>query len=183
MSELEFSLIVVSIICGMVITKVLGSVGDMIQGRRARPMYWVHVGWMLLLALSAIAGLRSEFLYESLGVFGYWRYVLALVPYGGLVILSHILCPDLDDIAGSSLESWYYAHMPDFFRAFAIFIAVNGILVNALRDIAWTDPIRLVEVPAIAAALLLSRSTNRRVHALAITLFYVGMLASMERYQ
>lgn len=182
MSDLEFSLIIVSIICGIVITKVLGSIG-MIQGRRERPIYWIHVGWMIFLVLSALAAFRSEFLYEMLAGFGYWRYAFALLPYGFLVILSHLLCPDLDSMTEASLESWYYAHAPDFFRGLALFIAINAVLVNALRDIAWLDPIRLVEAPAIIAALLIARSMSRRVHTLAIALFYAGMVASMVRYQ
>ncbi len=183
MSELEFSLIIVSIICGIVITKVLGSIGDMIQGRMERPIYWVHVGWMVFIVLSVISGFRSAFLTGGLTGFGYWHYTLALVPFACLVVLSHMLCPDLDRMTEPSTEAWYYAHAPDFFRGFALFIVINAILVNMLGGIAWLDPIRLLEVPAVVAVLLISRSSSRRVHAAAIGLFYVGLFASTLRYQ
>ncbi len=51
MSAFEYLSVLISIILALGMTRVLGGVGEMLQARSRRHIYWVHIVWIVNLFL------------------------------------------------------------------------------------------------------------------------------------
>lgn len=175
MSQFEFSIVVVSIVIAMAISEVLATLGRMIRYRgRIRP-YWVHVGWMALVLLLAIQFWWSQWELREWPGWTFSEYVLSLLPFFTLVVLTFLICPDMAEEGHAEtnggrteLESYYYENASWFFGLAGAFI-VQLMLINPfLRGDAWWGPENAIRLLALAAILPLSRTQSRAVHAAAL---------------
>lgn len=52
MDPFEYLVVLTSIVLGLAVTRVIGGVGNIIQTRRKKRTYWVHIVWMVNLLLT-----------------------------------------------------------------------------------------------------------------------------------
>src|SRR5215831_8926072 len=113
MGAFEYLSVLISIILALGMTRVLGGVGEMLQARSLRRIYWVHAIW----------------------IFNRWRdqqpwtfllFVFVLISPTILYLASLLLFPRETDVdLGIDYKTHYYANHRAFFILFCLFVPVD----------------------------------------------------------
>jgi len=168
LSQFEFSIVLVSIVIAIAISEVLATWGRMIRYRnRIRP-YWVHVGWMALVLLFAVQSWWGLWALREWPSWSFFEYVMFLVPYLTLVVLTFLVCPDMAAEGHRELESYFYENAPWFFALTAGFLLEIVLINTTLRGDAWVSRANGIRLAAVAAVLPLGRTRSRGIHAAAL---------------
>ena len=168
MSQFEFSIVIVSIVIAIAITEVLATWGRMIRYRRRVRPYWVHVGWMALVLLLAIQFWWSLWEIREWPGWNYFQYVLSLVPFFTLVVLTFLLCPDMAAEGHGELETYFFENASWFFALVTAFILQLMVINPLLRDEPWVGPENGIRLLALAAVVPLAITQRRAVHVAAL---------------
>jgi hypothetical protein len=170
MSRFEFSSVLVSIVLAIGVAEVLRTWGQMIrQRRRARP-YWVHVGWMALMLLLSIQFWWSLWDLQAWPEWGFFEYVLFLLPFLTLVVLTFLLCPDLQTDVESGMEAYFFENAPWVFSLGAVFIVELMVTNPVLGVERWTGPENGIRLLGLAAIIPLAVVRRRWLHSGALLL-------------
>lgn len=168
MSQFEFSIVIVSIVIAIAISEVLATWGRMIRYRKRIRPYWVHIGWMALMLLLAIQFWWSLWELREWPPWSFFDYVMFLVPFFTLVVLTFLLCPDMAAEGHAELESYFYENAPWFFALTALFLVELVVINTTLRGDAWWSRENGIRVAAIVAVLPLAKTQRRGVHTAAL---------------
>jgi hypothetical protein len=167
-SQFEFSIVILSIVIAISISEVLATWGRMIRYRRRIRPYWVHVGWMALMLLLAVQFWWSLWELQEWPDWGFFQYIMSLIPFLTLVVLTFLLCPDMTAEGHAELESYFYEHSSWFFALAAAFMVELMILNPGLRGEPWLGPENGIRLAALVALIPLANTESRRVHAVVL---------------
>lgn len=177
MSQFEFSTVLVSIVIAIAITEILATWGRIIRMRgRIRP-YWVHLGWMALVLLLAIQFWWSLWELNDWPGWGFFEYVLSLLPFLTLVVLTFLLCPDPTLDRHDELERFFYENSGWFFALAGAFLLELMITNPVLRGEPWLSSENGFRLGGLLVMSSLVRTRNRRVHAAALVVSSVLFVA------
>jgi hypothetical protein len=165
MSQLEFSLILVSIVMGIAIAEILATFGRMLRHRHEKPLYWVQVGWMGLVLFAIAVYWWSEFQLGRLADLEFWGYLVGVFPYAGQVVLVYILCEDPATMKHADHEAAFFAHSRLFFYATAALVVFGALAANTVRGQPWFSLPMGVRAIALPGLIYLAHSDSRRAHA------------------
>src|SRR6266403_233087 len=113
MNAFEYLSVLISIILALGMTRVLGGVGEMLQARSHRRIYWVHAIWIINLFL---------YLVIAWWIFYRWRNQQPSILY----LASLLLFPrEIDVDRTIDYKTHYYANHRAFFVLFALFTPVD----------------------------------------------------------
>ncbi|HTE51898.1 MAG TPA: hypothetical protein VK698_13680 [Kofleriaceae bacterium] len=182
MDEFNYLSVLVSIILGLGITQLLTGVGRMLQNRARVRLYWLTIGWVLILLLVHVQlwwsmfELRGQREWTFLGFFSV--LILPIVLY----LMSALALPDFGDTVADDLRDHYYANCRwSYALAFILVVLTYGreaVLAGAIdRDLDSAAKL-------LFAALFIAGAITRRprVHEvlvpanLALLLIYIGTL-------
>ena len=124
MQMFEYVMVLASIIIGLAITHLLQGIARLVQHPSRAPVYWVHLGWVLYMFLTAVFWWWWEFRFHSVEVWTLQLYLFVL----GYAFLIYLVCALLfpADLEGyEDYRSYFYSRRAWFFGLQAAGLAVD----------------------------------------------------------
>jgi hypothetical protein len=126
MGAFEYLSVLISIIIALGMTRVLAGVGEMLQARRHRRIYWVHVVWIVNLFVCLVVTWWIFYRWRNQQSWTFYLFVFVLISPTIMYLASMLLFPR----EGSGDESidykaHYYANHRAFFAIFSMFAVID----------------------------------------------------------
>ncbi len=126
MSAFEYLSVLISIILALGMTRVLGGVGEMLQARSRRHIYWVHIVWIVNLFLYLVVAWWIFYRWHNQQPWTFFLFVFVLISPTILYLASLLLFPREGDVdLAIDYKTHYYANHRAFFILFALFTPVD----------------------------------------------------------
>ena len=93
MGAFEYLSVLISFILALSMTRVLTGVGEMLQSRRHRRIYWVHVIWILNLFIYLVVAWWVFYRWPSQQSWNFYLFVFVLIASTILYLASMLLFP------------------------------------------------------------------------------------------
>ena len=107
-------------------TRVLGGVGDMLQARSRRRLYWVHIIWIVNLFLYLVVAWWIFYRWRNEQPWTFFLFLFVLISPTILYLASLLLFPREGNIDESiDYKTHYYANHRAFFILFGLFTPVD----------------------------------------------------------
>jgi hypothetical protein len=125
-SAFEYLSVLISIILALGMTRVLGGVGDMLQARSQRRIYWVHAVWIINLFLYLVVAWWIFYRWRTQQPWTFFLFIFVLISPTLLYLASLLLFPRESDVDLSvDYKTHYYANHRAFFIIFGLFVPVD----------------------------------------------------------
>jgi uncharacterized membrane protein len=98
MAAFEYLSVLISIILALGMTRVLGGVGEMLQARSHRRIYWVHATWIINLFLYLVIAWWIFYRWRNQEPWRFFLFVFVLISPTLLYLASLLLFPREGDI-------------------------------------------------------------------------------------
>src|SRR5437667_10940186 len=126
MAAFEYLSVLISIILALGMTRVLGGVGEMLQARSHRRIYWVHAIWIINLFLYLVIAWWIFYRWRNQESWRFLLFIFVLISPTLLYLASLLLSPREGDVdAAVDYKTHYYANHRAFFILFALFTPVD----------------------------------------------------------
>lgn len=126
MGAFEYLSVLISIILALGMTRVLGGVGEMLQARSRRHIYWVHAIWIVNVFLYLVVAWWIFYRWRNQQPWTFFLFVFVLISPTILYLTSLLLFPRESDInLAIDYKTHYYANHRAFFILFALFAPVD----------------------------------------------------------
>jgi hypothetical protein len=126
MGAFEYLSVLISIILALGMTRVLAGVGEMLQARRHRRIYWVHVVWIVNLFMYLVVAWWIFYRWRNQQSWNFYLFVFVLISPTILYLASMLLFPWEANTNGSvDYKTHYYANHRAFFVIFSLFPVVD----------------------------------------------------------
>src|SRR5437899_10494151 len=126
MNAFEYLSVLISIVLAMGMTRVLAGVGEMMQARMHRGIYWVHVIWIVNLFIYHVFAWCSFYRWRNQQEWTFYLFVFVLISPTILYLASMLLFPREGSIDNSvDYKTHYYANHRAFFSIFSMFTVVD----------------------------------------------------------
>jgi hypothetical protein len=128
MDPFSYLSVLISIILALGMTQVLVGVGEMLQARARRRIYWVHSIWIVNLFLYLVIAWWIFYRWRNQQPWTFLLFVFVLISPTLLFLCSRLLFPPenaLDQLV--DYKKHYYANHRAFFVIFCLFTPVDAI--------------------------------------------------------
>ena len=126
MNSFEYLAVLTSILLALGMTRVLAGVGEMLQARSHRRIYWVHAVWIVNLFLYLVVAWWIFYRWRNQQPWTFFLFVFVLISPTILYLASMLLFPREGDIDESiDYKTHYYANHRAFFVLFSLFTPVD----------------------------------------------------------
>ena len=126
MGAFEYLSVLISIILALGMTRVLAGVGEMLQARSQRRIYWVHVIWIVNLFVYLVIAWWIFYRWRDQQPWNFYLFLFVLISPTVLYLTSLLLFPRESDVnADIDYKAHYYANHRAFFILFALFVPVD----------------------------------------------------------
>ena len=152
MNAFEYLSVLISIILALGMTRVLGGVGEMLQARSRRHIYWVHAIWIFNLFLWLVVAWWIFYRWRDQQPWTFFLFVFALISPTILYLASLLLFPREGDVdLAIDYETHYYANHRAFFILFALYPPVDMVdsVLKGIPHILHLGPQYFVSVFAL----------------------------------
>jgi len=126
MDPFSYLSVLISIILALGMTRVLAGVGEMLQARSRRRVYWVHAIWIVNLFLYLVIAWWIFYRWRNQQPWTFFLFVFVLISPTILFLASLLLFPPesaLDEFV--DYKKHFYANHRAFFAIFALFTPVD----------------------------------------------------------
>jgi hypothetical protein len=126
MGAFEYLSVLISIILALGMTRVLAGVGEMLQARGHRRIYWVHVIWIVNLFIYLVVAWWIFYRWRNQQEWTFFLFVFVLISPTLLYLASMLLFPreaSTDELV--DYKTHYYANHRAFFAVFSMFTVVD----------------------------------------------------------
>jgi hypothetical protein len=126
MNAFDYLSVLISIILALAMTRVLGGVGEMLQARSHRHIYWVHVIWIINLFLYLVVEWWIFYRWRNQQAWTFLLFIFVLIGPTLLYLASILLFPR-EAVADESVDykTHYYANHRAFFIIFGLYGPVD----------------------------------------------------------
>jgi hypothetical protein len=168
MGAFEYLSVLISIILALGMTRVLAGVGEMLQARSQRHIYWVHAVWIVNLFLYLVIAWWIFYRWRDQQPWNFYLFLFVLISPTILYLASLLLFPreaDVETIIDYKVH--YYANHRAFFILFALFIPVDIVdsLLKGVPHFLSLGPIYFLSGALYFAGLITAAVTrNERYH-------------------
>jgi len=168
MDPFSYLSVLISIILALGMTRVLAGVGEMLQARSHRRIYWVHAVWILNLFLYLVVAWWIFYRWRNQQPWTYFLFVFVLIAPTLLYLASILLFPP-EAVGDESVDykTHYYANHRAFFIIFALYgpIDVVDTLLKGVPHFLLQGPQYIVSTALFLAGLTIAAITrNERYH-------------------
>jgi len=126
MDPFSYLSVLISIILALGMTRVLAGVGEMLQARSHRRIYWVHALWIVNLFLYLVIAWWFFYRWRNQQPWTFFLFVFVLISPTILYLASMLLFPREGDVdLAVDYKTHYYANHRAFFILFALFTPVD----------------------------------------------------------
>jgi hypothetical protein len=126
MSPFEYLSVLISIVLALGMTRVLAGVGEMLQARSRRRIYWVHLVWVLNLFLYLVIAWWIFYRWRNQQPWTFFLFVFVLISPTILFLASLLLFPSESSTNQFiDYKKHYYANHRAFFAIFTLFTPVD----------------------------------------------------------
>jgi hypothetical protein len=131
MSAFEYLSVLISIILALGMTRVLAGVGEMLEARSHRRLYWVHIIWTLNVFIYLVIAWWVFYRWRNEQTWTFFLFVFVLISPTILYLASLLLFPREGGVDESiDYKTHFYANHRAFFIIFALYAPVD--LVDTL---------------------------------------------------
>jgi hypothetical protein len=177
MGAFEYLSVLISIILALGMTRVLGGVGEMLQARSLRRIYWVHAIWIINLFLYLVIAWWIFYRWRNQQPWTFLLFVFVLISPTILYLASLLLFPRESDVDRAiDFKTHYYANHRAFFILFALFTPVDIVdsLLKGIPHFLALGPIYFISNLLYFAGLATAAITrNERYHEFYAVFFLV----------
>jgi len=168
MGAFEYLSVLISIILALGMTRVLAGVGEMLQARSRRHIYWVHAVWIVNLFLYLVIAWWIFYRWRDQKPWNFYLFLFVLISPTILYLASLLLFPREADVETViDYKAHYYANHRAFFILFALFIPVDIVdsLLKGVPHFLSLGPIYFLSGVLYFAGLITAAVTrNQRYH-------------------
>jgi hypothetical protein len=126
MDPFSYLSVLISIVLALGMTRVLAGVGDMLQARSHRRIYWVYAVWIVNLFLYLVVAWWIFYRWRNQQTWTFFLFVFVLTSPTILYLASLLLFPREGDVdLAVDYKTHYYANHRAFFILFALFTPVD----------------------------------------------------------
>ena len=136
MDAFSYLSVLISIVLALGMTRVLAGVGEMLQARARRRIYWVHVVWIVNLFLYLVVAWWIFYRWRNQQPWTFFLFIFVLISPTILFLASLLLFPPesaLDEFI--DYKQHYYANHRAFFVLFALFTPID-VVDSLLKGVA-----------------------------------------------
>jgi hypothetical protein len=177
MAAFEYLSVLISIILALGMTRVLGGVGEMLQARSHRRIYWVHAIWVINLFLYLVIAWWIFYRWRNQQPWTFYLFVFVLISPTVLYLASLLLFPRESDVdRASDYKTHYYANHRAFFILFGLFTPVDIVdsLLKGVPHFLALGPAYFVSGVLYFAGLMTAAITrNQRYHEFYAIFFFL----------
>jgi hypothetical protein len=126
MDPFSYLSVLISIILALGMTRVLAGVGEMLEARSHRRLYWVHIIWILNVFIYLVIAWWVFYRWRNEQAWTFFLFVFVLISPTILYLASLLLFPR-EGAADESVDykAHFYANHRAFFTLFALFTPVD----------------------------------------------------------
>jgi hypothetical protein len=169
MAAFEYLSVLISIILALGMTRVLGGVGEMLQARSHRRIYWVHAIWIVNVFLCLVIQWWIFYRWRNQQSWTFFLFVFVLVSPTLLYLASLLLFPRQPDIeVAVDYKAHYFANHRAFFILFTLFMAADVVdsLLKGIPHFLELGPQYIISIFLYLTGLIAAAITrNERYHA------------------
>jgi hypothetical protein len=182
MAAFEYLSVLISIILALGMTRVLGGVGEMLQARSRRRIYWVHAIWIFNVFIYLVIAWWIFYRWRNQQTWTFFLFVFVLVSPTILYLASLLLFPRESDVnLAIDYKTHYYANHRAFFILFALFAPVDIVdsLLKGVPHFLDLGPQYIVINVLYCAGLITAAITrNERYHQFYAIFFLVQTIVN-----
>jgi hypothetical protein len=177
MGAFEYLSVLISIILALAMTRVLGGVGEMLQARSQRHIYWVHVIWIINLFLYLVVEWWIFYRWRNQQPWTFLLFIFVLIGPTLLYLASILLFPReaaLDESV--DYKTHYYANHRAFFIIFGLYGPVDVVdtLLKGVPHFLEQGPQYVVSTTVFIVGMTIAAITkNERYHQFYALFFLV----------
>src|SRR5262249_37174575 len=158
-------------------TRVLAGVGEMLQARQQRGIYWVHVIWIVNLFIYLVVAWWIFYRWRNQEKWTFFLFVFVLISPTILFLASMLLFPREGSIDDSvDYKTHYYANHRAFFAIFSMFTVVDiadTLLKGLPHFLELGAPYIISNVLYFAGMVTAAVTRNERYHKFYALFFFV----------
>jgi hypothetical protein len=168
MDPFSYLSVLISIILALGMTRVLAGVGEMLQARSRRRLYWVHAVWVVNLFLYLVVAWWIFYRWRNQPPRTFFLFIFVLISPTILYLASIVLFPpesSLDEFV--NYKTHYYSNHRVFFVLFAVFSPVDFVdtLLKGISHLVALGPLYFISSILFFAGLVIAAITrNERYH-------------------
>jgi hypothetical protein len=126
MSPFEYLSVLISIVLALGMTRVLAGVGEMLQARSRRHVYWVHAVWIVNLFLYLVIAWWIFYRWRNQQQWTFFLFVFVLISPTILYLASLLLFPREGSVDESiDYKTHFYSNHRAFFAILSMFTVVD----------------------------------------------------------
>ena len=177
MGAFEYLSVLISIILALGMTRVLPGVGEMLQARSRRHIYWVHAIWIVNLFLYLVVAWWIFYRWRNQQPWTFFLFVFVLISPTILYLAALLLFPREGDVdLAMDYKTHYYANRRAFFILFGLFTPVDIVdsLLKGVPHFLTLGPAYFISSVLYFAGLLTAAITrNERYHQFYAVFFLI----------
>ena len=188
MDPFSYLSVLISIVLALGMTRLLAGVGEMLQARSRRRIYWVHTVWIVNLFLYLVVAWWIFYRWRNQQPWTFFLFVFVLISPTILYLASLLLFPSegaLDQFI--DYKKHFYANHRAFFAIFSMFTLVDIIdtLLKGIPHFLELGPQYVISSSIYFAGLATAAITrNERYHQFFAVFFFVQtVIASFVLFQ
>jgi hypothetical protein len=179
MDPFSYLVVLTSIILGLGVTRLVGGLGYLMQRRRRKRPYWVHMLWMvnLLLAMAIVWWVAYRWRSNEQWTFLLFIWLLLLPTI--LYLISSFLFPDQDDEPITDWQAYFYENHRDIFLLYALIFPIDIVdtLLKGMAHFKAQGPLYVATMALWFVLCLIAAFTKRRMfHASFAVMFLIWNL-------
>jgi len=156
-------------------TRVLAGVGEMLQARSRRRLYWVHAVWVVNLFLYLVMAWWIFYRWRNQQPWTFFLFIFVLISPTFLYLAAIVLFPpesSLDEFV--NYKTHYYSNHGVFFVLFALYSPIDFVdsLLKGIPHLVALGPLYFISSILFFAGLVIAAITrNERCHRFYVIFF------------
>jgi hypothetical protein len=167
MDPFSYLSVLISIVLALAMTRILAGIGEMLQARAHRRIYWVHAVWVLNLFLFSVVAWWIFYRWRNLEQWTYFLFLFVLIAPTLLYLAAVVLFPPEGTHGGTDYRTHYYANRRSFFILFGLSVPVDvaDTLLKGTAHFLSLGPLYISSAIILLALFTIAAITrNERVH-------------------
>jgi hypothetical protein len=177
MDAFNYLSVLISIILALGMTRVLGGVGEMLQARSRRLIYWVHAIWIINVFLYLVIAWWIFYRWRNQQPWTFFLFVFVLIAPTLLYLASILLFPS--ESAGDEsvdYKTHYFSNHRAFFIIFALYGSVDIVdtLLKGVPHFLEQGPQYIVSTALFLAGMTIAAITRNEHYHQFYAIFFLG---------